>query len=150
MSNRFARIRAESTMFQAAATVALAGSSDLMVIDRPGAFVGRVAEGDILRAALPDIDEILEAGGSLDVAFARFLEKAHDLSALPIAPLVIRDPIPVPPDDHVARAVVVLVERGIRLLPVVRDGRLLGVVSRADVCNAVVGQIAGLTAVGVG
>jgi len=149
MSNRFARIRAESTMFQAAETVALAGSSDLMVVDESGAFVGVLSEGDILRAALPDIDEILEAGGSLDVAFARFLEKAHDLSALPIAPLVIRDPITVAPDDHVARAVVVLVERGIRLLPVVRDGRLLGVVSRADVCNAVVGQIVSLS-VGVG
>jgi CBS domain-containing protein len=149
MSNRFARIRAESTMFQAAETVALAGSSDLMVIDESGAFVGVLSEGDILRAALPDIDEILEAGGSLDVAFARFVEKAHDLSALPIAPLVIRDPITVAPDDHVARAVVVLVERNIRLLPVVRDGRLLGVVSRADICNAVVGQIAG-RAVAVG
>ena len=136
-------------MFQAAETVALAGSSDLMVIDESGAFVGVLSEGDILRAALPDIDEILEAGGSLDVAFARFVEKAHDLSALPIAPLVIRDPITVAPDDHVARAVVVLVERNIRLLPVVRDGRLLGVVSRADICNSVVGQIAG-AAVGVG
>jgi len=136
-------------MFRAAETVALAGSSDLMVIDESGAFAGVLSEGDILRAALPDIDEILEAGGSLDVAFARFVEKAHDLSALPIAPLVIREPITVDPDDHVARAVVVLVERNIRLLPVVRDGRLLGVVSRADICNAVVGQIAGVT-VGVG
>jgi CBS domain-containing protein len=149
MSNRFARIRAGSTMFQAAETVALAGSSDLMVIGEDGGFVGVLSEGDILRAALPDVEEILEAGGSLDVAFGRFVEKAHDLSALPIAPLIIRNPITVAPDDHVTRAVVVLVERGIRLLPVVSEGRLLGVISRADVCNAVVGQLAGL-AVGVG
>ena len=60
-------------MFQAAETVALAGSSDLMVIGESGAFVGVLSEGDILRAALPDIDEILEAGGSLDVAFAGFV-----------------------------------------------------------------------------
>jgi CBS domain-containing protein len=145
MSNRFARIRAGSTMFQAAETVALAGSSDLMVIDEDGGFVGVLSEGDILRAALPDVEEMLEAGGSLDVAFARFVEKAHDLSTLPIAPLIIRNPITVAPDDHVTRAVVVLVERGIRLLPVVSAGRLLGVISRADVCNAVVGQLTGLS-----
>jgi CBS domain-containing protein len=36
---------------------------------------------------------------------------------------------------------VVLVERGIRLLPVVRDGVLLGAISRADVCSAVVGGL---------
>lgn len=144
MTNRVARIREEANMFEAAETVALAGSSDLVVIDASGGFAGVLTEGDILRAALPDVDEILEAGGSLDDAFGRFLAKARDLAALPIAPLVIRDPLVVDPDDHVARAAIVLVERGIRLLPVVRDGRLLGVISRADICNAVVGQLPSL------
>ena len=142
MTNRVARIRAEADMFRAAEIVAMAGSSDLMVIDRDGGFAGVLSEGDILRAALPDVEEILAAGGSLDGAFARFVEKARDLSETPIAPLVIRAPIVLDPDEHVARAAVVLVERGIRVLPVVRDGRLLGVVSRADVCNAVVGRLA--------
>jgi len=141
MTNRVARIRAGASVFEAAETVALAGSSDLMVVDEAGEFVGVLSEGDILRAALPDVDEILAEGGSLDAAFARFLEKGRDLAALPIAPLVIRDPIVLDPDDHVAQAAVVLVDRGIRLLPVVRDRRLLGVVSRADVCNAVTGGL---------
>jgi hypothetical protein len=44
-----------------------------MVIDASGNFAGVLSEGDILRAALPEIDEILEAGGSLEGAFARFL-----------------------------------------------------------------------------
>ena len=141
MTNRVARIRAEATMLQAAEAISLSGASDLMVIDRTGAFTGVLTEGDVLRAALPDIDEILAAGGSVDAAFDRFVEKGRDLAALPIMPLVIRDPLAVDPDDHVARAAVVFVERNIRLLPVVRDGRLLGVISRADVCNAVVGDL---------
>jgi CBS domain-containing protein len=141
MTNRVARIRAEATMLQAAEAISLSGASDLMVIDRTGAFRGVLTEGDVLRAALPDIDEILAAGGSVDAAFDRFVEKGRDLAALPIMPLVIRDPLAVDPDDHVARAAVVFVERNIRLLPVVRDGRLLGVISRADVCNAVVGDL---------
>ena len=141
MTNRVARIREEVSVLEAAEIVALAGSSDLMVIDASGRFAGVLSEGDILRAALPDIDEIIEAGGSLDGAFERFVARGRDLSALPIAPLVIRDPIVLDPDDHVARAAVVLVERGIRLLPVVRDGVLLGTISRADVCSAVVGGL---------
>jgi len=149
MTNRPARIREEVSVLEAAETVALAGSSDLMVVDTSGRFAGVLSEGDILRAALPDIDEIIEAGGSLDGAFERFLARGRDLSALPIAPLVIRDPIVLDPDDHVARAAVVLVERGIRLLPVVRDGVLLGTISRADVCSAVVGGL-GMLALDVG
>ena len=141
MTNRVACIREEVSLLEAAETVALAGSSDLMVIDASGRFAGVLSEGDILRAALPDIDEIIEAGGSLDGAFERFVARGRDLSALPIAPLVIRDPIVLEPDDHVARAAVVLVERGIRLLSVVRDGVLLGTISRADVCSAVVGGL---------
>ena len=142
MTNRAARIRAGASMFQAAETVALSGSSDLMVVDGSGRLVGVLTEGDILRAALPDIDEIVSAGGSLDDAFSRFVARGRDLAALPIEPLVIREPIAVDPDDHVAKAAVVFVERGIRLLPVVRDGRLLGTISRADICSAVVGELA--------
>jgi predicted transcriptional regulator len=141
MTNRVARVRVDVTVLQAAEIVALAGSSDLMVVEASGRFVGVLSEGDILRCALPDIDEIVEAGGSLDGAFERFLAKGRDLSALPISPLVIRDPVVVDPDDHLARAAVVLVERGIRLLPVVRDGLLLGGISRADICSAIVGGL---------
>ena len=141
MTNRVARIREEVSVLDAAETVALSGVSDLMVVDASGCFAGVLSEGDILRAALPDIDEIVAAGGSLDGAFERFVAKGRDLSALPIAPLVIRDPIVLDPDEHVARAAVVLVERAIRVLPVVRDGVLIGTISRADVCSAVAGGL---------
>lgn len=144
MTNRVACVRADATMQQAAEIVALAGSSDLMVIEADRSFGGVLTEGDILRAALPDIDEILDAGGSVDGAFGRFMVKARELSAQPIAPLVIRDPLSLHPDEHVATAAVAFVQRHIRLLPVVQDGVLVGTVSRADVCSAVVGELGSL------
>lgn len=142
MTNRVARVRADASILEAAHAVALAGSNNLMVVEPSGAFAGVLTEGDILRAAMPDIHEIVEGGGTLESAFARFLEKGHELADLPIAPLVVRDPVVMDPDDHVAQAAVVLVERGITMLPVVREGRLLGSISRADICDAVVGQVA--------
>jgi CBS domain-containing protein len=99
------------------------------------------SEGDILRAALPDIDEILEEGGTLDDAYQVFLRRGAELSHRPIAPLIIREPITLLPEDHVAKASAILVSRQIRLLPVVKDGRLLGTVSRANICQAVVGTL---------
>ena len=45
------------------------------------------------------------------------------------------------PDDHVAKVATVLLEKGIGRLPVLQDGRLVGTVSRADICQAIVGAL---------
>jgi CBS domain-containing protein len=110
-----------------------------MVIDGEGAFMGVLSEGDILRATLPDFDEILAEGGTLFTAYQLFLRKGQELSDRPIMPLVIRQPLTLHPDDHVAKAATALISRQIRRLPVVENGRLLGTVSRANICQAVVG-----------
>jgi CBS domain-containing protein len=110
-----------------------------MVVDNDEKFIGVLSEGDILRTALPDIDEIVDEGGTLDDAFRIFLEKGEQLAGLPIAPLIIREPIVLDPENHVAQAATILVQKQIRLLPVVKEGILVGTVSRADVCRAVVG-----------
>jgi CBS domain-containing protein len=141
MDTRVARIRHSASLHHAAEIVALSGVGDLMVVDDSGAFVGVLSEGDILRNALPDIDDILEAGGTLYDAFQLFVRKGRELSDKPITPLVIREPIVLDPEDHVAKAATVLIERQIRRLPVVQDGQLIGTVSRANICQAVVGTL---------
>ena len=141
MKVRIVQIRYNSDILHAAEIVALSHVSDLMVIDDDHNFRGVLSEGDILRTALPDIDEILEEGGSLDDAFDIFLSKGRGLSDLPIAPLVIEEPIIVAPDDHIAKAATVLLNKQIRLLPVIDAGKLVGTISRADVCRAMVGTL---------
>ncbi len=141
MRVRTARIRQDSDIRHAAEIVALSGVSDLMVVDDEDKFIGVLSEGDILRTALPDIDEILDEGGTLEDAFQIFLDKGKQLAELPIAPLIIREPIVLDPENHVAQAATILVDKQIRLLPVVQDSKLVGTISRADVCRAVVGTL---------
>ncbi len=141
MTVRTARIRHNSNLQHAAELVAMSNVSDLMVVDDDDGFCGVLSEGDILRTALPDIDQILDEGGSLGDAFRIFVDKGRALSDLPITSLVIDEPLIVDPDDHVARAATVLLDRQIRLLPVVKDGTLVGTVSRADLCRAIVGTL---------
>jgi CBS domain-containing protein len=131
-------INIRSTIHRAGEIISIAEVSDLMVVDDEKTFVGVLSEGDMLRAVLPNFDEVLEAGGTLADAFAFFVRKGHELARRPIAPHVITDPITMKPTDEAATAATIMTEKQIRRLPVVEAGRLVGTVSRADICRAVI------------
>ncbi|MBA3868345.1 MAG: CBS domain-containing protein [Anaerolineae bacterium] len=141
MTVRAVRIRLKDTLHRAAEVIALSGVGDLMVIDDDNNFVGVLSVGDVLRAAMPNTDEIIGEGGTLDQAFRLFLRKGSDLMYKPVEPLVIRQPLTVDPEDHVAKVAILMIEKNIHRLPVVKDGRLIGTVGRTDICLAVVGTL---------
>ncbi|MEX1158864.1 MAG: CBS domain-containing protein [Thermomicrobiales bacterium] len=130
-------VNANSSIHRAAEIISIAEVSDLMVVDDERNFVGVLSEGDLIRAVLPNFDEIVAAGGTLADAFAFFVAKGRDLAGRPIAPLVITAPITMQPADEAAMAATVMAEKQIRRLPVVDNGKLVGTVSRADICRAV-------------
>ncbi len=131
-------INRDSTLHRAAEIISIAEVSDLMVVDDDKHFVGVLSEGDMIRAVLPSFDEVIEAGGTLADAFAFFVRKGKDLAQRPIAPLVITDPITMKPTDEAASAASVMAEKQIRRLPVVDERKLVGTISRADICRAVI------------
>jgi CBS domain-containing protein len=110
----------------------------LMVLDHDGRFVGSLSEEDVVRAMLPGFGDVTAAGGTLADAFRLFLERGRALADRVIDPLVVRDTATVRPTDEVARAAIVMIDRGIRRLPLVDDGALVGTLSRADLCRAVI------------
>ena len=131
-------IRLDADMRRAAEIISISEVSDLMVVDQANMFVGVLSEGDLIRAVLPSFDEVIQAGGTLGDAFQFFVRKGHDLADRPIEPVIIRQAITLKPDDEVAQAATVMVEKQIRRLPVVAEGKLLGTLSRADICRAVI------------
>ena len=140
------RIEDTATMHRAAEIISLAEVSDLMVVDDRRNFVGVLSEGDIIRALLPNFDEILAAGGSLADAFQFFAKKGGELASRPIQPFILRRVIVTKPTDEAAMAAATMVEKQIRRLPVVDDAKLVGTVSRADICRAVLYDLPGGTA----
>ena len=133
-----AYIRIGADIRRAAEIISISEVSDLMVIDYDNKFIGVLSEGDLIRAILPSFDEVLRAGGTLNDAFKFFVQKGHDLVNRPIDPLVIHNAITLKTTDDIAQAAIIMVEKQIRRLPVVDDGRLMGTVSRSDICRAVI------------
>src|SRR5689334_11332264 len=130
-----ATLRPDADLRRAAELLALGDLGTLMVAHGDGRFVGTLDARAVLRALLPDADEAQRAG-SVAAASAAFLSGADARAARPVDPLVDRDPITLRPGAPVAEAAVVMADRGLRRLPVVADGRLLGTVGEADVCRA--------------
>jgi predicted transcriptional regulator len=133
-----AYIRLGEDIRRAAEVVCVSEVGQLMVVDHDGTFVGSLSEEDLVRAMLPGFDDVTAEGGSLADAFRLFLDRGRALADRVIDPLVVRDAVTVASTDEVARAAVVMVDRGIRRLPVVDNGALVGTVSRADLCRAVI------------
>jgi CBS domain-containing protein len=140
MNTAVATVDVGATVKQAVGVLADSQASDLMVVAADGRFVGVLSEGDLIRAVLPRYDEILQGGGNLTEAFDIFVDKGSALAEKPIEPLVIKDALTFTPQEDVLKAASAMVRKQIRRLPVVDGGKLVGTISRADVCKGVLGS----------
>jgi CBS domain-containing protein len=131
-------VYSDTNVRHAAEVFSLVEVSDIMVIDQAQNFIGVLSEGDLLRSLLPDLEEILGVGGTLTDAFYLFIQKGSKMANQPIARLIIQDPITVKPGDEVAKAATIMVQKQIRRLPVVENNRLVGTISRSDICRSVI------------
>lgn len=126
------------TTGRAAEIISISGMSDLMVVDDLNHFVGVLSEDDLIQPLLPDLDEVIELGGSLEDALNFFEEKGAEFSNYSIAPLVNKKPIVLNPRDEVFSGAAILNQKRFRCLPVVDDGCLVGSFSKIDICRGII------------
>lgn len=108
------------------------GVSGLPVVDEQGAVVGVVSEGDLL----------VKAGGADAVPhrpLARLFGESHEtqealarVEARTAGDAMTAPAVTIGADASLQAAAALMVEHGIKRLPVTRDGRLVGIVTRAD------------------
>lgn len=136
MSGSYARVAPDATMGEAAEVLSEAWASELMVVEAEGGFVGVLAEGDMLRAIIHHFEEATLSSATLYEAFGLAAEAGDELAEHPISDIIIREPITVSPSDDLLEAAATMTNEKIHLLPVIDDGRLVGTISRADICRA--------------
>src|SRR3954454_3961022 len=104
------------------------GVTALCVVDREGRLLGIVSRSDLLRHRLvPD-------------PRAHMVPAPADPTSPPVtvADVMTKDVMALPPTTDEADAAAIMLERRIRSIPVVEDGRLLGMVSVTDMLRAAV------------
>jgi CBS domain-containing protein len=111
------------------------------VVNDGGRCVGIVTEADLVIADeegdlhIPHYIELF--GGVVFLEpLRRFEERLTKAFASTVAELMTEDPVTIEPDASVAAAGRMIAQRGHNRLPVVEHGRLVGVVTRVDVLEA--------------
>jgi len=133
MTRTVATISPEASVGAASEQMAKQGSTCLVVVEASGRPIGIITEGDLIRR------EVLGRGPSTslwrsmftdDRTLARAFAKAHGRK---VGEVMSRDLAQVSPDASVRHAAELLYTLGVRALPVVESGRVVGLLSRSEI-----------------
>jgi len=113
--------------------------SGLPVVDTGGNLVGVVTEGDFLRRGELGTQRSRPAWLEFLLGAGRLAKEYVHTYGRKVGEIMTADPLFVAEDDSLETVVELMERRHVKRLPVVRDGRLVGIVSRANLVHAVVG-----------
>ena len=137
-------VMAETPLKEVAGAMLQAKVSAVPVVGEGGRLVGIVSEGDLIRRRGSDDGarrswwlDLFEADAAHSRDFLEYL-KRHGLRAKDV---MTRDVIAVEEDTPIVRIAELLDTHAIKRVPVVRGGRLKGIVSRADLLRVLAGAL---------
>lgn len=112
--------------------------SGIPVVEDDGRLIGIVSEGDLIarycgqdqRAAWWLV--MLAEGGELAPDYVEFLRRQRDTARN----IMSRDVIAIGEGDKIGDIAALMVSKGVNRVPVVKDGHLVGIVTRADLVRA--------------
>ena len=114
--------------------------SAIPIVNREGGLIGLVSEGDLMRRSELGARDykswwLSAIGGS--IALAEEFVKSHGVKA---SEIMTEDVITVPSTAPVWEVAALLEKKKIKRVPVVDDGKLVGIVSRANLLQALAAQ----------
>jgi CBS domain-containing protein len=137
MKTHVIKTRADATMHDAVDMMDLYQISGLPVVDEEDRLVGIITEFDVIQALLPPYAEATEPYLSTD--FHTLVER---VKRKPVSESMTRSVISIDENADVVEAARLMLQHRIKRLPVTSEGRLVGIISRIDICQAILeGQI---------
>jgi CBS domain-containing protein len=129
----------DASVAEVARVLADSGISAAPVCDAEGTVLGMLSEGDLLRPVSRSSSarrswwlNLLAEGSDLAPSFLECISVENQ----PASALMVTPVITAAPDASVPELADLMVTHSIKRLPILRDGRLVGIVSRADVVRA--------------
>jgi CBS domain-containing protein len=139
MTRSVITIAPDASILEAAKTMLQHHVSGLPVVDAAGRLVGIVSEGDFIRRG--EIGTQRKRGRWLTFllgAGATAVDYVHE-HGRKVSDVMTSDPVSVTEDATLEEIVNAMETNGVKRLPVMKDGKLAGIVSRANLLQAVAG-----------
>lgn len=135
MTQQVIRVRSETPLREAARLLAAHEISGMPVVADDGACIGVISEADLL---VKQAAHAASGRRALDWIFGDRQEpdQLRRRAATMAGEAMSSPPIVIAPDRPLREAATLMVDRGVNRLPVVEDGQLVGIVSRADLVAA--------------
>lgn len=138
MTREVATVLAHTSLIYVAKLLAHRRISGVPVVDEAGAVVGMVSEADLVRWHDHDADkqawwlQMRAAGFNLEPGFLDYVRSEQEK----VRTVMTHTVASVAPETPVAEIARLLVEKAIKRVPVLDDGKLVGIVSRSDLVRA--------------
>lgn len=136
MTRTVISVTPDTTIAEAARLMLAHRISGLPVLDCRGAVVGMLTEGDLLRRAEIGTERQRPRWLELLLGPGRLAREYVDTHARRVSEALTSDVVSVMPQTPLGELVRLMETRHVKRLPVVEGGRLVGIVSRADLVHA--------------
>ena len=134
--------RPEDTVQTAAEAMSARRIGGAPVVDGEGRVVGLLSDDDLIvqdaRIHFPTVISVLGAYLELPSSFDRFDKEVRKAVGASVADVMTGNPPTCAEDETVEQVATVLHDQHLSRLPVVRDGKLVGIISRGDILRSIV------------
>ena len=119
------------------------GINGIPVVDKKGELVGIICQSDLIaqqkRLPIPSIFTLLD--GFIPLASVKHFEKAvQKIAATTVADAMTPNPVTVQTDTSIEELASLMVDKSFHTLPVVDEGKLVGVVGKEDVLKTLTSE----------
>jgi CBS-domain-containing membrane protein len=141
MSDEVLFVYPETEITQAAKLLLERHLNGLPVLDHEGLLVGIICQSDLVfqqkKIPLPSVFTLLD--GMIPLSSSRQIEtEVAKIAAITVKEAMTPDPVFVTPETGIEDIATIMVRKKIHTLPVVDNGKLLGVVGKEDVLRTLI------------
>jgi len=115
----------------------------LLVVDENGRLVGILCQSDLvaqqMRMPMPSVFNLLD--GWIPIGSPASLEKeVRKIAAIKVAEAMTTNPITVNPETSLEEIATLMVSKSFHTLPVLEQGKLVGIIGKEDVLRTLIGH----------